>query len=70
MPITHISFLEPSSDPNDLCYLWIIQSDNYKLFKATMIALTYEQKILKPDGCSFYRVGRACKVVFIYLLLH
>lgn len=57
MPITHIIFLEPSDDPNNLCYLWIMQSDNTKLPNATMIGLTYEQKIVMPNGCLSYRVS-------------
>lgn len=56
MPITHINFLEPSDDPNNLCYLWIIQSDNCRLPNATMIALTYEQRIVTSNGLA-YRVS-------------
>lgn len=57
MPVTHISFLEPSDDPNNLCYLWIIQSDNSRLPNATMIALTYKQRIVMPDGSLLYNVS-------------
>lgn len=57
MPVTHISFLEPSDDPNNLCYLWIIQSDNSRLPNATMIALTYEQRIVRSDGSLLYNVS-------------
>ncbi|VVC44631.1 Hypothetical protein CINCED_3A002568 [Cinara cedri] len=55
MPITHISFLEPSDDPNNLCYLWVIQSDNSKLPSATMIGLNYKHRIMMPNGFSSYR---------------
>lgn len=58
MPITHITFLEPSNNPNNiLCYLWIIQSDNCRLPNAMMIALTYEQRTIMSNGCSSYRVS-------------
>ncbi|XP_026815973.1 protein ELYS-like [Rhopalosiphum maidis] len=56
IPITHITFLEPSYDPNNLCYLWVIQSDNSRLPNATMIALTYEQRIMMSNGCLSYKV--------------
>ncbi|XP_026815806.1 MATH and LRR domain-containing protein PFE0570w-like [Rhopalosiphum maidis] len=56
MPVTHITFLEPSDDPNNLCYLWIIQSDNSRLPNATMIALTYEQRTMMSNGCFSYKV--------------
>uniref|UniRef100_A0A2S2P3S5 Protein ELYS n=1 Tax=Schizaphis graminum TaxID=13262 RepID=A0A2S2P3S5_SCHGA len=56
MPVTHITFLEPSDDPNNLCYLWIIQSDNSRLPNATMIALTYEQRTMMSNGCLSYKV--------------
>ncbi|XP_050440382.1 protein ELYS-like isoform X2 [Adelges cooleyi] len=56
VPVTHIGFLEPSDDPNNLCYLWVIQSDNLRLPHATMIALTYEQRIVMPNGSLAYRV--------------
>ena len=57
MPVTHIGFLEPSDDPNNLCYLWVIQSDNLRLPHATMIALTYEERIVMPNGSLAYRVS-------------
>jgi hypothetical protein len=57
MPVTHISFMEPSDDPNNLCYLWVIQSDNSKLPNATMIALTYEERIVMPNGHLLYKVS-------------
>lgn len=57
MPITHINFLEPSDDPNNLCYLWVIQSDNSKLPNATMIALTYSERMIMPNGFISYRVS-------------
>ncbi|XP_022175974.1 protein ELYS-like isoform X2 [Myzus persicae] len=56
MPVTHITFLEPSDDPNNLCYLWVIQSDNSRLPNAMMIALTYEQRTVMSNGCLSYRV--------------
>eukprot|EP00102_Acyrthosiphon_pisum_P024721 XP_016661931.1 PREDICTED: protein ELYS [Acyrthosiphon pisum] len=56
MPVTHITFLEPSDDPNNLCYLWVIQSDNSRLPNAMMIALTYEQRTMMSNGCLSYRV--------------
>ncbi|XP_025191116.1 protein ELYS-like [Melanaphis sacchari] len=56
MPVTHITFLEPSDDPNNLCYLWVIQSDNSRLPNAMMIALTYEHRIMMSNGCLSYRV--------------
>jgi len=57
MPVTQISFLEPSDDPNNLCYLWVIQSDYSKLPNATMIALTYQQRTLLTDGTFLYEVS-------------
>lgn len=57
MPVTHINFLEPSDDPNNLCYLWIMQSDNTRLPNATMIALTYEERNVMPSGCLSYKVS-------------
>lgn len=57
MPITHIKFLEPSDDPNNYCYLWIIQSDNSRLPIATMIALIYKQRNIMADGCLSYKVS-------------
>jgi len=57
MPVTHITFLEPSDDPNNLCYLWVIQSDNSRLPNAMMIALTYEQRTMMSNGCLSYRVS-------------
>lgn len=57
MPVTHISFMEPSDDPNNLCYLWVIQSDNSKLPNATMIALTYKQRTVMPNGRLSYKVS-------------
>lgn len=57
MPITHISFLEPSDDPNNLCYIWVIQSDNSKLPNATMIGLNYKHRVTMPNGLSSYRVS-------------
>ncbi|KAE9543994.1 hypothetical protein AGLY_001683 [Aphis glycines] len=56
MPVTHITFLEPSDDPNNLCYLWVIQSDNSRLPNAMMIALTYEQRTMMSNGRLSYRV--------------
>lgn len=64
MPITHITFLEPSNDPNKLCYIWVIQSDNTKIPTASMIALTYEMRIVMPNGSLSYRV---CKIVSLLL---
>lgn len=57
MPITHVEFLEPSDDPNNLCYLWVIQSDNSRLPIATMLALTYKEKIIMPNGNLLYKVS-------------
>jgi len=57
MPITHITFLEPADDPNNLCYLWIIQSDNSRLPNAMMIALSYEHRIIMSNGHCSYRVS-------------
>lgn len=57
MPITHIEFLEPSDDPNNLCYLWIIQSNNCRLPNATMLALTYKDRTVMPNGSSSYKVS-------------
>jgi hypothetical protein len=62
MPVTHITFLEPSDDPNNLCYLWIIQSDNSRLPNATMIALTYEQRTMMSNGCLSYKVSSILEV--------
>ncbi|XP_050548885.1 protein ELYS isoform X2 [Daktulosphaira vitifoliae] len=56
MPVSHIGFLEPSDDPNNLCYLWVIQSDNTRLPHATMIALTYEHRNIMPNGNFAYSV--------------
>lgn len=57
MPITHITFLEQADDPNNLCYLWIIQSDNSRLPNAIMITLSYEHRILMSNGRCSYRVS-------------
>ncbi|XP_025408942.1 protein ELYS [Sipha flava] len=62
MPVTHISFMEPSDDPNNLCYLWVIQSDNSKLPNATMIALTYEERIVMPNGHLLYKTYKGSGV--------
>eukprot|EP00102_Acyrthosiphon_pisum_P024723 XP_016661933.1 PREDICTED: uncharacterized protein LOC100571491 isoform X2 [Acyrthosiphon pisum] len=56
MPITHITFLEQADVPNNLCYLWIIQSDNSRLPNAMMIALSYEHRIMMANGRCSYRV--------------
>lgn len=58
MPVSHIGFLEPSDDPNNLCYLWVVQSDNTRLPNATMIALTYEHRNIMPNGNFMYSVSR------------
>lgn len=58
MPITHITFLEPSDDPNNLCYVWVIQSDNTRLPTATMIALTFKMRFVMSNGTLSYRVGK------------
>ncbi|XP_050427325.1 protein ELYS-like isoform X2 [Adelges cooleyi] len=55
MPVTHIGFIEPSDDPNNLCYLWVVQSDNVRLPLATMMALIFEQRVITPNGRSAYR---------------
>jgi hypothetical protein len=62
MPVTHITFLEPSYNPNNLCYLWVIQSDNSRLPNATMIALTYEQRTVMSNGCLLYKVSSILEI--------
>lgn len=57
MPITHIEFLQPSDDSKNVCYIWTVQSDNIRLPNATMIALTYKEKAVMPDGSLIYSVS-------------
>ncbi|KAL4105311.1 hypothetical protein QTP88_020559 [Uroleucon formosanum] len=64
MPITHITFLEQADDPNNLCYLWIIQSDNSRLPNAIMITLSYEHRILMSNGRCSYRGYKEYNITF------
>jgi len=57
MPITHFGFIEPIENAKDICYLWIIQSDNSKLPNATMMAVTYKEKTIMSNGSLIYNVS-------------
>ncbi|KAJ6632813.1 Protein ELYS like [Pseudolycoriella hygida] len=51
-PLEKLTFIEPADDPRACVYLWCFHSKNDTAI-AVLHSLTYETKIVKPDGNGF-----------------
>lgn len=64
-PLEKLTFIEPSDDPRACVYIWSFHSNSSNAF-AVLHSLTYETKILKPNGNGFvYKVSVCVCVVLL-----
>lgn len=55
-PLEKLTFIEPADDPRACVYVWSFHSNNTNAI-AVLHSLTYEMKIVKPNGNGFvYKV--------------
>lgn len=56
-PLEKLAFIEPADDPRACVYVWSFHSNSRNAI-AVLHSLTYETKIIRPDGNGFvYKVG-------------
>lgn len=70
VPITHIAFQEPSDDPRNFCYIWVVHSEdtindssNNSSPIAFMYALCFQWKEWIDNYGYLYKVSSNSKIV-------